>query len=639
MSQSSLLATIRALLPAALRVGVGCLLIVLTTGGLTGCSLLPPTAEEVAHRRNQVDEGVPVEPIAPNAIKHQPPTTRYTHGVDWAISRYPSGRYGGQFYQALSGNGPQTLNPWASFDGTSSTLGGYLVSGLLDTDPFTGEVGPALAKGYTVSPDGQTITVALRRGLKWSDGHPLTSKDVVFTWNVILKQGLGNPSMRDILTVKGQFPQVKALDAQTIQFKTVVPFAPFLRGLSTPIAPAHVFAPLVAKGGDDAFRSAWTTQLAATHPDQLVASGPWVLASYEPGIRIVYKRNPHFWMQDRAGQRLPYVDQLVFSFVKNENNQQLQFEQGALDTYDVPSQYLQRVRHLKRFGFRIFDLGPTSGSTFLAFNLKPDASAASPWLANKALRQAVDWTVDRPRLVANILHGVGQPLFTAEGLNALYLHPTLRSGHPRDVAKARGLLQAAGFAWNAEGQLLDPKGKRVELTLLTNSGNDVRESTGVQLQQDLAELGLTVYFKPVEFNVMINRMHTGDWELMVMGLSGGSTLEPHFSANVWRSDGALHMMNQRDPKSGTPPAPLLPWEREVDRLLDSGVTRLAFDERAPFYWQYQAIVADEVPMVYLYAPRSLVAVKSGWRNLAFTPLGGPWHNLEAIWRDRQGLAQ
>lgn len=596
--------------------------------GLGGCA--PPTPQALPQAALPVGDALLVESL--NVQPPPPPTTKLDGTTDWAISRYAPGRYGGIFHQGSFGNGPQTLNRWAAFDNTSSTLSDYMVAGLLDSDPFTGEVSPSLAKSYTVSPDGRTIRATLRRGLHWSDGHPLTSRDVLFTWNVILKRGLGNPSMRDILTVRGQFPRVRAIDELTIEFSTAQPFAPFLRGLSTPIAPAHIFEPLIRKGGDDAFRSTWTTQTAASHPEQLVSSGPWVLALYEPGIRIVYKRNPHYWMKDRAGQRLPYLDQMILTFVKNENNQQLQFEQGALDTYDVPAQYLQRVRHLKRFPFRILDLGPTSSSTFLAFNLKPGASPATPWLTRKAFRQAVDWAIDRPRLVANILHGIGQPLFTAEGLNALYLHPTLKNGHPRDLAKARVLLKQAGFRWDPSGHLLDAHGKKVELTLTTNSGNDQRESTGVQIQQDLAELGLTVHFRPTEFNNLVNRMHTGDWELLIMGLSGGSTLEPHFSANVWRSDGALHLMNQRDPKDAQHPRPLLPWERQVDALFDAGVQRLTFADRAPYYWRYQEILADEVPMAYLYAPRQLVAVKSQWRNLAFTPLGA-WHNLEAIWQE------
>lgn len=101
-----------------------------------------------------------------------------------------------------------------------------MFASLLETDPYTGEIVPGLAESYTVSPDNLTYTVTLRKGLKWSDGKPITSADVVYTWNTLIKDGFGNSSLRDVTQVDGKSPEVKAVDDLTVTFKTAKPFAP-----------------------------------------------------------------------------------------------------------------------------------------------------------------------------------------------------------------------------------------------------------------------------------------------------------------------------------------------------------------------------------------------------------------------------
>lgn len=91
------------------------------------------------------------------------------------------GQPGGTFLDASIGNGPKTFNPWVSKDGTSSSMGAKITSGLITIDPGSGGVIPWLAKSVETLPDRLTYRVTLRKGLRWSDGKPLTSSDVVFT--------------------------------------------------------------------------------------------------------------------------------------------------------------------------------------------------------------------------------------------------------------------------------------------------------------------------------------------------------------------------------------------------------------------------------------------------------------------------
>lgn len=579
---------------------------------------------------------LPVEPKTRPAFR-----TVMIDGAERLEARGDVGRFGGTFRDVVIGEAPKTFSPWVSTDATSSMLGGMLFAGLVTTDAYTGETVPYLAKSVDIQPDQQTYVVTLRKGLTWSDGQPLTADDVVFTWNDIIRPGFGNASLKSIVTIDGQFPRVRKLDNLTVEFKTAKPFAPFHAFLGIAIAPRHVLKPVVAQG-NEVFSAFWGAQDAEKRPQSFVGNGMWVLEKYETRNRAIFKRNPHFFMVDKQGRRLPYLDRYVISFVGDMNNQALQFEQGRADYYEVPAMYVSHVRQLKQPGFQIFNLGPTTSTTFLSFNLNPRRDkngkpwvdpVKSRWFNDVNFRQAVNHAIVREDLVANILKGVGQPLFTPESPTSVFLNPKLSKGFSADPDYSRSLLKKSGFTWNAQGQLLDPQGHPVRFTLLTNSNNTQRVDAGVNIKQDLETLGMVVDFKPVEFNVLVDKLREGSYETVLMGLTG-SQLEPHGGANVWKSDGFLHMFNQRVIEPGKPVdlSDQLPWEAELDRMFEQGAQVIDLEKRKPFYHRYQEIVYEQAPFVYLFSPLHIVAVRDRIRNLDPTPLG-IFHNMEEIWID------
>ncbi len=565
--------------------------------------------------------------------------------AEYLVARGEVGRSGGTFMDASIGDGPKTFNPWVSKDGTSSKVASFYSAGLVTSDAYTGKAIPYLAKSVTVGDDNMTYTVVLRKGLVWSDGQPLTADDVMFTWNNIIGAGLGNTSMRDNTLVEGRFPEVRKIDDLTIEFKTAKPFKPFIRRLGYDIAPKHVFEPIIKQGGKDAFNAAWGTSTAQSNPERLVGAGMFLVESYNPTAqRIIYKRNPNFHMVDKMGNRLPYLDRYVLSFVNDMNNLQLQFEQGNVDVYQVSGQFVSHVRTLDKPGlsYTLYNLGPADGKTFLFFNLNPRKNpdtgkplvnpVKSAWFNNQKFRQAVSWAVNRDDIVANILKGVGAPAYTAESPVSPYINKELAKGHPQDLDQARKLLKEAGFQLK-DGALHDARGNRVEFELLTNSGNDQRENIGVMLKEDLAQLGIKVNFKPMEFNVLIGRYDTGEWEASIMGLGGGSPLEPHDGFNVWRSDGALHMFNQRKPdaQGRVDISDRYPWEKELDEIFEKAAQTFDEKKRGELYDRYQEIVYEQQPFIYLFSPLQIVAVRDRLQNIDPTPLGGVTHNLEEIW--------
>ena len=559
------------------------------------------------------------------------------NGVDYIQTNLPVGKFGGTMINSTIGEGPKTFNPFNSKDATSSTFADIMYDGLVTIDPVSGQYIPKLAKSFEVN--GNDYIVHLRRGLKWSDGKPITAEDVYFTWKNIILDGYGNTSTRDSISVDGKLPTVQKIDNYTVKFTTPKPFAPFLASLSTPIAPKHVFEPAVKKG-KEFFDTFMSTNI---NPKDLVTSGPFKMVEYVPAQRAVYKRNPDYYVINSKGEKLPYLDKLIYLIVGDANNEVLKFEGGELDVIGVKGPDVPRFKERQEHGdFSMVNLGPDTGTMYLSMNLndrtdengKPYVDPIKgKWFRDLNFRKAVDLVIDRENMVYNIANGFAKPLFTPESLNSIFLNEELKP-YPRDVEKAKKFLRASGFTWDKKGRLRDKDGNRVEFDLLTNAGNSEREAIGVMVKQDLEDLGMKVNFKPIEFNSLVNKLlSTYEWDMVVMGLTG-SPLEPNGGKNVWLSNGALHMYNQRKPAEAG--VNLLPWEKELDYLFEKGATALSFEDRKKYYDRYQEIIYNEKPMIYLYSPVRISAIRNKFKNVYPTSLGGIIHNIEEIYIDTGG---
>ncbi len=559
------------------------------------------------------------------------------NGREYRQARGKIGTYGGEFCNSIIGEGPKTFNPWNSKDATSSQMADLMFDGLVSTDAYTGKVIPLMAKSVEIDKTGTIYTVTLRKGLKWSDGKPVTSKDVVFTWNTIVAGGYGNTSARDNALVDGKMPEATAIDELTVKFTTSKPFAPFLRQLSQSIAPKHILEPVV-KRGKEAFNSFWGV---TTAPKEFVTSGKFRLARYIPAQRVEFTRNPDYYMIDKQGQKLPYLDKYIFYIVGDINNQVLKFESGQLDVLSLSGSNVSRFKELEKHSdYKIYNLGPATGTMFLIFNLNTGKNDEGEyyvdptkqlWFNDKNFRKAVSLVIDRKNAVLNILRGVGAPLYTAESLSSIFLNEELKDGEPRSIEKAKQLLRKSGFNWNEQGILLDKYGNTIEFGMSTNAGNTERESVGVMIKEDLEELGIKVNFKPIEFNVLVGKLTDSlDWEAVIMGLTG-SPLEPHSGRNVWSSRGALHMFNQRKGEALKTGADLREWEQELDDVFEKGSTVIDFEQRKKYYDRYQEIVWEYNPVIYIYSNLRIIAVRKKFANIDPTPLGSALHNLEEIY--------
>lgn len=562
-----------------------------------------------------------------------PPKTVTINGIDFLQSQAPIGNFGGKLITSTIGEGPKTFNPWNSKDSTSSALSELMFDGLVTTNVYSGNVEPKLAKSFSISNNGKQYTFYLRKGIKWSDGQPITADDVFFTYNTIVFQGYGNTSTRDAMLIDGELPKIEKLDNYTVRFTTKKPFAPFLRQLSVPIAPKHILLPICNKGKSN-FDAFWGP---TTKPKDFVTSGAFKLYEYVPAQRAIYKKNPNYYVINTKDQKLPYLNEYIVLIVGDLNNELLKFKAGEIDILNVRGVNVPLFKKAqKNSDYVLYNLGPTPNTMFLTFNLNkrkdPNGKFYVPakkqiWFNDRNFRTAIDYAIDRENMIFNITNGVAKPLFTAEALPSIFLNKEIANGHPRDLNIAQKYLELSGFYKDKKGNLYDKFGNQVEFDLLTNAGHTEREATGVMIKQDLADLGIKVNFKPIEFNTLVNKItNTLDWETAIMGLTG-SSLDPHSGINVWNSNGPLHLFNKRLKNEKD----LLSWEKELNDIYEKGALELDFNKRKTLYDRYQEIIYEEKPIIYLYSPLQITAIRKKFANIFPTSLGGITHNLEEIY--------
>ncbi len=561
--------------------------------------------------------------------------------------------YGGSITLSTFGGGPKTFNVWEASDADSHGYGILLFEVLVDVDPWTGKIYPKLAKSFAVSKDNLEYTFVLRKGLKWSDGHPITADDVVFTFGKVVAEGYGNSSLRDTMSVFEQYPSVEKVDDLTVRFKTKRVFAPFLNALtSIPVGPKHILEPVIqgAKGHDN-FHGFWNVN---ADPKTLVTSGAFKLSRYVPSQRVELERNPNYSMVDTSGRKLPYLDKFVVAIVPDQNTQLLKFYGGELDFLDIRSVRGQDAALMKQRekteNFSMYNLGPDDGKTFFAFNMnrrnnpeknKPYVDPIKQkWFNNLNFRQACSHAINRNRLINNVMRGVGLPSYGPESTAALFFNKSLKE-YPQDLAYSEKLLKDAGFS-KKDDRLYDSDGHPVEFTLITNAGNSARDGTCIQIVEDLKQLGIKVHYQPIDFNIMIDKTHNSlDWETVVMGLTGDK-IEPYSGANVWKSDGRLHIFDQRlpDKKGKVNVSDARDWEKEIDSCFDQGAVTLSDTERHRYFDRYQQIVYEQCPYIYLFSILDITAIRNSIKNYCPTPLRvnytpkGSLHNVEEIYVDK-----
>ncbi len=527
------------------------------------------------------------------------------------LTTSPPGQMGGQMVVALRSE-PKTLNPVLAQDAASRDVIRCLTADLIDINRATQKTETALAKSWTVSPDGKLYTLHIRQGLRFSDGQPLDADDVVFSFQLYLDEKVDSPQ-RDLLVVGGRPLAVRKIDAYTVEFVLAQPYAAAERlfdGFA--ILPRHLLEGAY-RGGS--FDKAWGIGMA---PTDFAGLGPFKLKQYVPGQRIVLDRNPYYWKQDRNGQRLPYVDQVVFLFVSSEDAQAIRFQSGETDllTRFSSGNYAVLEKQQAARHYHLDDLGAGLEYNFLFFNLNdlsskslPEIARKQAWFRDVRFRQAVSSAIDRDSLVRLVYGGRAAPLWTqVTPGNKLWIDPAIPHA-ARSLDHSRELLKSAGFSWKPDGTLVDSHGNAVEFSILTSSSNQQRVKIATLLQDDLKQIGMNVQVVTLEFHSMVDRLLTSyDYEAAVMGLVSGDA-DPTSEMNVWMSNGDTHLWHPNQVHPSTP------WEAEMDRLMQQQLVTLNYTKRKRIYDRVQEIVAEDLPVICLVGPDILVGANDRVGNL------------------------
>ncbi|HEY9787957.1 MAG TPA: ABC transporter substrate-binding protein [Candidatus Obscuribacterales bacterium] len=567
-------------------------------------------------------------------------------GVQMRQGRYPTGEFSGVLVRSLVGD-PKVFNPWTSADTQSSELAGLMFAGLVMLDPYKGDVIPDLAESFTVEKDNLTYTVRLRKGLTWSDGKPITADDVVYTWNTIIAGGYGNSSLRDVTTVNGKCPTVTAIDPTTIKFVTPRPFAPFLRLLGMPITPKHIVKPIIdGKDGRRAFDRLWTVN---SDPSTFVVNGPFKLKKYVPAQRVEFGRNDKYAAVNRERKRLPYLAGITYLIVGDPNTNLLKFRAKEIDLTTVrPRDVVELMGVREKENFQLYNLGQGIGTFFVCFNMnqRKNPNSGKPyvtpyksvWFNDLNFRQAVNHAINRDQMVANYFKGIGFPLFTSEPPTSPYFNSGLKGFKP-DVDYSMSLLEKSGFKKKDDGFLYDKDGHKVEFTMIASSGSTYTEAVGNMFKNDMRKLGMKVNLQFIDFNIMGDKLNNSlDWEACLAGLRAGDPLEPNDGANVYKANGRLHWFDQRLPDSSgeIKVTDARPWEKRLDEIFNTGAETLDPAKRKALYNEYQQIIYDQAPYIYLVSPMTIVAVRNTIKNYQPTFLSqsaNGLHNLDEIWKE------
>ena len=491
---------------------------------------------------------------------------------------------GGTLVDALSGE-PSGLIAMMAGESSASAIASNIFNSLLKYDKnleLTGE----LAQSWDVSSDQKTITFHLKPNLKWADGQPLTSEDVLFTWKTVTDDKTRSPYGADYKLVK----RAEAPDSNTFKVTYAQPYAPALDSWSgLHILPKHLLK------DQDINNTPFSRNPVGSHYYQL--------DQWKKGESLSLKRNPN------ATQGQAKIDHLVSRIIPDRAAQFLELMADNIDSMSLNSiQYARIFPSRPDLTAKIAQYKELGNSyTYLGFNLKHRP------FDDVRVRQAINYAIDKQEIIDGVLLGLGLPVASPYKPGTRWSNPKLQP-YPYDPHKAIALLKEAGFEDHDHDGILDRDGQPLSFEILTNQ-NKEREMSAVLVQRRLKEIGIDVKIRVVEWATFISRfIKTGDFNVVLLGWGLG--LEPD-QFNIWHSSqqapGQFNFIGYKNPK--------------VDKLLEAGRLELNPDKRMKIYHDFSEILLEDSPVVYLFAGYGLPAIHKRVKGIDDpAPPAGIGHN-------------
>jgi len=461
----------------------------------------------------------------------------------------------------------------------------YLVNRDLDA-PFN--YVPGLARSWEVSDDGMQLTFHLFTDATFSDGHPVTADDVLFTWDMAMNPRIDAAHHRGYIAPN--VDHYEKLDDYTVRFTMKQPYfdAVGICGQLLFIAPKHVYGDF----DEPTFNKSIS--------DLCVGSGPWRLERWDKGEQIVLVRNENYW-----GPK-PALAKQVIRIVSNELSALQEFKAGNVDRLDRPSteQWVANVEApwFRDRGAQAIDFyTPRRGYQYLGYNLR------RPCFADKRTRRALTMLLDRRAIIDTLRNGlaveISGPFFFRSDQNDSTIQPW-----PYDPTEARRLLAEVGWRdTDGDGVLdmdLDGDGRRdpFEFTFRVPSGLVFYDRLQRFVQEAFKQAGIKVNLDQLEWSVFLERLHERQYDVVSLIWTGEPESDPY---QIWHSASEANRGSNHIGFNNP----------EADRLIELGRRTVDYDQRMKVWHQLHALLHEEQPYTFLFAMPELTFVHERFRNI------------------------
>jgi len=470
------------------------------------------------------------------------------------------------------------LIPILASDSASHNIAGMIYNGLVKYDKNMNIVGD-LAESWDISSNGLVITFHLRKGIKWHDGKPFTSADVLYTYQATIDPKTPTAYAGDFLKVK----KVEAPDDYTFRATYEKPFAPALISWSSAILPRHLLA------GKDITQSSLSR-----HP---IGTGPYMFREWVAGQKIVLVSNPDYF----DGQ--PYIDGRMTRIIPDTATMFLELRAQNIGMMGLtPLQYTRQTENnLFKNNFNKYRY-LSFAYTFMGYNLK------NPLFADKRVRQAISYAINKDEIISGVLLKLGKPASGPYKPGTWAFNDKVKV-YNYNPQKALALLNEAGWKKTGGEGLLKKDGQPFIFEIVTNQGNETRQKCAEIIQRQLNEIGITVKIRVLEWSAFVTDfINKRRFDAVILGWT--IPLDPD-AYDVWHSGKTapeeLNFISYNNP--------------EADEMLEKGRSTFDQKERKKYYDRFQEILAEDQPYTFLYVPEALVIINKRFRGIEPAPIG------------------
>jgi peptide/nickel transport system substrate-binding protein len=473
---------------------------------------------------------------------------------------------------------PRTLVPILASDSSSGSICSLIFNGLLKYDKDLNLVGD-LAEKWEISQDGLEIIFYLRKGVNWHNGKPFTAKDVEFTYRSLIDPVVRTPYSGDFQMVKN----LEVMDDYTVKVYYKEPFSPGLASWGMNIMPRHL---LEAQDLNSA--------KFARAP---VGTGPYKFRLWKTGERLELISN-HDYFEGR-----PCIDKYIYRIIPDQATLFLELRAQAVDyTSLTPIQFKRQTEsRFFRKNFQKFNF-PSFGYTYMGYNLN------DPKFKDANVRRAINYAVNKEEIIKGVLLDLGK-VSTGPFIPESWAYNKEVRPLGYDPEKARGLLKDAGWTDLDGDGILEKDGMKFSFTIITNQGNDERKMAAEIIQKRLAEVGIDVKIKIIEWSSFVSEfINKRRFDAVLLGWS--LSLDPDMY-DIWHSsktkEGEFNFVGYSN--------------QEVDGLLLEGRRTFDQEERKRVYHRIHEILYAEQPYLFLYVPDALPILHSRFKGIEVGPAG------------------